>query len=301
MSLRYGILGLFLGVVFILLIFKNYETWNQPIEPLSGKEEVKKQDKKSETQPSPKEQKETTPIKTYISVAEKNVFSPERKEFPVMISPGMAGETKKPLVRPQIVLYGVTLVGDYQSATVSNPGRPLRKGEKETMTLKVGGAVGEYKVAKILSDRVMMESGEDSFEVLLYDTKSPKKRTHVKTEIKPATVASATPSPAPAAPAPAPSGPERVAPSPPSAPAAPISPLPPARRGRTPLSPSPDSPTPMTPSTTPSGPMPSAPTPMTPPAPIPMAPPTRIPIPMAPPTPIPLTPPAPGAPGSGGQ
>lgn len=286
MSLRYGILGLFLGVVFILLIFKNYETWNQPIEALPRKEMMKKQDKKSETHQITKDQKEITPIKTYISIADKNIFSPERKEFPVMIPPGTAGDTKKPLVRPQILLYGVTLVGDYQSATLSNPGRTLRKGEKETMTLKVGGSVGEYKVAKILSDRVMMESGEDSFEVLLYDPKSPKKRTHVKTEIKPATVVSATPSPAPTTPAPTPPFPERFAPSPPSVPAAPTSPLPPARRGRVPFSPSPDSPTPMTPSTTPSGPMP-----MTPP----------IPIPMGPPTPIPLTPPAPVTQGSGGQ
>lgn len=79
------------------------------------------------------------------------------------------------MVRPQIVLYGVTIFGDYQSASVVNPGRPLRKGERETLTIKIGEKIGEYKLAKVLSDRITLEAEEDTFEVLLYDPKMPKK------------------------------------------------------------------------------------------------------------------------------
>lgn len=290
-------IGLFLALVFVLLIFKNYEIWNQPIEVLPEKEMTKKQEKKSEPYAVPKEQEETTSIKTYVGIAEKNIFSPERKEFPVTSIPG--GEMKKPLIRPQIVLYGITIVGDYQSATVSTPGKPLQKGERETTTLKIGESVGEYKVSKILSDRIMMAAGEDSFEVLLHDPKSPKKRTFVKTESKPATVVSVSPPTASTSPV-TPSPPFPVMPSPgggtpagevpgrtiqprpasptiPSSPAAPTSPTTPTspipynRRGRTPFTQSPSSVAPATPPM-----IPSAPNPLTPPIPMPISPSTPI-------------------------
>jgi len=35
----------------------------------------------------------------------------------------------------------VTITENYQAATVSNPGRALRKGERELMSLRIGGAL----------------------------------------------------------------------------------------------------------------------------------------------------------------
>ena len=279
MSLRYGMVGLFLALVFVLLIFKNYETWNQPIEALPEKEMTKKPEKKSEPYPITKDQEENTTIKTYVGIADKNIFSPERKEFPITLIPG--GELKKPIIRPQIVLFGISIVGDYQSATVSTPGKPLQKGERETTTLKIGESVGDYKVSKILSDRIMMAAGEDSFEVLLHDPKVPKKRTYVKTESKPAAVVSVSPPTASTSPAtlsppsptlasegvarPAGEVPARVtiprptAPAIPTSPATPTSPMPYTRRGRIPFTQSPGSATPTTPPMTPSTPIPQGP------------------------------------------
>jgi hypothetical protein len=129
------------------------------------------------------------------SIAVKNIFSPDRKDFPAQSS-----DTRK-VVRPQIILYGTTIGDDYQFASIVNPGRSLLRGERETMSLKVGDKVGDYKLAKVLPDRIVMEGGEDSFEVLLYDAKAPKKRTEVRTESKPAAVTSTLPTvPAPGAP-----------------------------------------------------------------------------------------------------
>ncbi len=243
----------------------------------------------------------------YTVIAEKNIFSPERKEFPLVTQSPPAGELKKPAPRPQIVLYGITIAGDYQSATLSNPVKPLPKGERETVTLKVGGMIGEYKVAKILVDRVVMESGEDSFEVLLYDPKNPKKRTYVRTETKPAAVASAVPSPAPPSPGtptPTPSVPttpaqERVTSTTPASPTTPTYPFRPGR-GRTPLTSTPGT---QAPSPT------SEAMPLTPVTPTPIGPPTSVPVPMMPSNPVPIAPPTsipviPGGPipqGSGGQ
>jgi hypothetical protein len=192
MSLKYGIFCLLLSFIVLLLVLKNVDIWTHPLEFPPEKGTEKKGEKKPEAPSMVREPKDTTSIKSYILIAEKNIFHPERKEFPIL-----GGGTKKPIVRPQIVLYGVTLAGDYQSASVANPGMPLKKGERELMTVKVGNQVGEYKLAKILSDRITMEAEGDSFEVLLYDPRMPKRRMDVKTEAKPPTITSTQPVPAP--------------------------------------------------------------------------------------------------------
>jgi hypothetical protein len=206
-SSKYGLLSfLVLGLV-LLLIFKNYEIWTQPIEWVPEKNTVKRSQSKPESKPEIVStfggQKNPTSAKSYIAIAEKNVFSPERKDFPVPM-----GNGKRQLVRPQIVLYGVTIAGDYQAASVANPGRPLQKGERETFTVRKGERIGEYKLIKILDDRVTLEAEGDTFEVLLYDQSTAKRRTNIRTEGKPATITSTQPvpsTPVPGAPMPIPS------------------------------------------------------------------------------------------------
>jgi hypothetical protein len=193
MSLRYGIFCLLLCFVVFLLGLKNYELWTHPVEGKPEEGRTKKGETKIEGSPIMGSQKETTSIASYIMIAEKNIFNPERKEFSVT---GL--DQSRPMMRPQIILYGVTLAKDYQSASIVNPGRPLRKGEREMMTLKIGDRVGEYKLTGVLPDRITMEAGEDSFEVLLYDSNMPKRRTAVKTESRPAEITSTAPAPVPA-------------------------------------------------------------------------------------------------------
>lgn len=213
----------------------------------SDKETVKKSGERIEAPPAAENQRGTAPGAA-SSISGKNIFSPERKDFPL---PGAEG--KKPIVRPKIVLYGVTIAGDYQAASIVNPGRPLRKGERETMTLKIGDKVGEYTLAKILSDRISLEAPGDTFEVLLYDARMPKKRMEVKTETKPAAVTSSLPSEAPkTAPTPVAEKPrapvqEKVStPAPAPTPQVPTQiprPILRSRRGRMMYSPSPGTPT----------------------------------------------------------
>ncbi len=252
MSAKYFILSLLLILIILLLFLKNYEIWTYPGEWGPEKEAVKRWEKRGESPLTMTGQKNPASIQSYISISEKNIFNPERKEFPILGADG-----KKPIVRPQVVLYGVTIAGDYKAASIVNPGRPLTKGERELMTLKMGDRVGEYKLARIGSDRITLEAEGDSFEVLLYDPKAPKKRVDVRTESKPATVTSTQPTPAPAAggagPPPAvrggpvpgapptsigasrPTAPgERVATPPSPTPARPTVPSPDMRRGRRP-------------------------------------------------------------------
>ncbi len=190
MSPRYAVLSLVALFVIFLLILKNYETWTRPVEITPERNTVKKQEAKSEDPSASRPQKGAGPAQPYVTIAAKNIFSPERKDFPVQSS-----DTRK-LIRPQIILYGVTISQGTQFASIVNPGRPLLRGERETLSLKVGDKVGDYKLAKISSDRITLEAEGDAFEVLLYDPTMPKKRTDVKTETKPATITSTQPGPA---------------------------------------------------------------------------------------------------------
>jgi hypothetical protein len=212
MSSKYRLLSfLVLGLV-VLLIFKNYEIWTQPVE-WAPEENIGKGPQGNPEGPSTVgTPKNPTSIKSYISIAEKNVFSPERKDFPIPADNGI-----KQLVRPQVILYGVTMAGDYQAASIASPGRPLHKGERETFTVKKGERIGEYKLTRVLSDRITLEADGDTFEVLLYDPSMSKKRSHIRTKSKPPTITSAQPAsspPVPGSPMPKPPTPSTVVPRP---------------------------------------------------------------------------------------
>ncbi len=204
MSSRYGIFCVVLFLLVVGLAFKNFEIWSFAAGAVAKREVPKRPEAKAETLPLPVSQKEIQPREGYKLIAEKNIFHPDRKEFPTVPT-----DQSRQSVRPQIALYGVVVGGDFQSATIINPGKPLQKGERETKTVKVGDPIGDYKVAKILEDRIVMTNEGDSFEVLLYDPGAPKKRIEAKTPTQPVTVTSAKGGPGPA-PAPGPGAPQPV-------------------------------------------------------------------------------------------
>ena len=200
---RYGVLCSLLFFIVLILGYENYSAWSPPDLPGAKREPGRKVEGKTEASPGVTASKEDPPLEAINVIGEKNIFNPDRKEFSIAAA-GMAagGVAGKPVTRPQIALYGVVLGEGYQSATIINPGRTLVKGERETKTIRVGESVGDYKVAKILPDRIVMEGGEDSFEVLLYDPRSPKRRVEVRTPTTSATVTSTAPSASPSAPPP---------------------------------------------------------------------------------------------------
>ncbi len=193
MRYRYGVFSLLLFFIVLILGYENYQTWSSAGAPGSKLEAGKKAEGRVDPPSGAMTPREAAPRESFMVIAEKNVFHPDRQEFP-----SAAGAAPiKPVTRPPITLYGVAMVGSYESATIINPGRPLRKGEREAKTIKVGDIVGEYKLTKILPDRIVMEGGEDSFEVLLYDPLSPKKRRAVTTPVQPAKVTSPVSGPTP--------------------------------------------------------------------------------------------------------
>jgi hypothetical protein len=210
MSSRYGFLCFFLFCIVLLLAFKNYEIWSHPFEWVAKKEAMKKAEAKTESLATDG-LREPSSHESTLGIAEKNIFNPDRKEFPFL-----PVDQAKPLVRPQVILYGVMITDNYQTASVVNPGRPLHKGEREIKTLKLGDQIGDYKLTRISPDRITLEAKEDSFEVLLFDPRFPKRRTGMRTPTKPTELTSPLPVPVPP---PIPAAPRpTLPPAPPGAP-----------------------------------------------------------------------------------
>ena len=187
-SKKYLLLNILLCLVILVFAIESYEIWREPAELLTDTGMARWKSEITDENPSTgASTKEPMSAQSYNLIAEKNIFSPERKDFPIPAA--AAAEAKKPMVRPQIVLYGVAIGKDYQSAIVVNPGRTLRKGERETLDLKVGAKIGGYRLAKILPDRITMKGDGDSFEVLLDDSNNPKRPVEPRPKSKPSMVA----------------------------------------------------------------------------------------------------------------
>jgi hypothetical protein len=193
-SSRYLILNALLCFAAVWLGLENYRAWELSAGPrLNQRGLTRKAPAAQEDTQTAGRGGEAVPADSLLVISEKNIFSPERKDFPVAPPPA---EISRPVVRPQGVLYGVAIAGDYESATVANPGKPIRKGERETLTIKVGDKIGDYKLAKILPDRIAMEANGDVFDVLLYDSRHPKKRLETRLEPRPIPAENAGPLPA---------------------------------------------------------------------------------------------------------
>jgi len=175
--MKYGLLSFLALCLCIFAISKNIDVWTHPLGEISEKMAESRLVVKPNMPPTVETQKNLNPIGSPILIAGKNIFSPERKDFPTV-----PVEQSRQMVRPQVVLYGVTIAGDYQSASLVHPGRPLRKNERETVTLRLGEQISGYKLAMVSPDRIRLERVGDSFEILLYDSRSPKRRSEPKPE-----------------------------------------------------------------------------------------------------------------------
>ncbi len=142
--------------------------------------------------PIPRVNATANPVQELGNISEKNIFSPERKEFAVAPS---SQKQVKPVIRPQVILSGVMISDELKTASIINPGRHLFKGERETKTVHQGELIGDYTLARILPDRIALERAGDSFEVLLYDPRSPKRRSEERTLPRIEAVANVQPTP----------------------------------------------------------------------------------------------------------
>ena len=114
------------------------------------------------------------PESTYGIVVDKNLFSSNRLEsIPEKLKPGPLEISEK-----VIFLYGVVLTGDRNMALISNPesGPEAGKSRAKNKWVKVGDTMGQFNVADIKKDRIILADGADTREILLYDKNKPARK-----------------------------------------------------------------------------------------------------------------------------
>jgi len=117
------------------------------------------------------------PESTYGIVADKNLFSSNRSEsLPEKQKPGPLKISEK-----MIFLYGVVVTGDRKQALISNPESGPEAGKSQTKDkwVKVGDTMGNFSVAEIRKDRIILTEGASTHEILLYDKNKPARQTTV--------------------------------------------------------------------------------------------------------------------------
>ena len=185
---------LLINVSLILIVFflavENYDEWTKPA-PVGKESASSRQRTTAASSQTSAAGKEAPAPAQFRLISDKNIFSPDRKEFPIPL----LSEVKKPPVRPNLQLFGVVIGEGFHSAVINNPTRRADRGERETMTVKEGEKVGEYTVAKVLPDRITLESSGDTFDVLLYDPTKQKRKPVVTPAPSPPAVSPGSPVP----------------------------------------------------------------------------------------------------------
>lgn len=190
---------------------KAYEVWSEgesPVLKTGNAESRQVQTGKKPVQGIT--ERKVPPESNYEVVMGKNLFSPKRIETkPETGKQDVKGEggespTQKEMevVLKGIMLFGVVIADDYTAALVTDIGdmptankrgrRPKRMVATNKMKwVKVGDTLGDFKVAEITNDRVLLKAGSDKYDLLLYDKDKPKIRVPIKPSSKPVVVSAA--------------------------------------------------------------------------------------------------------------
>ncbi len=107
----------------------------------------------------------------YNNIAEKNLFSVERKEFVPEISEDKAPEVEELKISGQkITLYGVIILNSFKKALIDNPVR--KAGDRPNRWVREGEEIGNLTVASIGKESVLFQDGDKKYEILLHDQKN---------------------------------------------------------------------------------------------------------------------------------
>ncbi|MCF8127564.1 MAG: hypothetical protein K9N10_03540 [Deltaproteobacteria bacterium] len=151
---------------------------------------------------------------TYDALINLNLFHPDRTETIVGV-PAPDAKSKKLSAKEEqnieqyftsLTLYGMVITHDSAEALVSYPVSKSalqsrkalipknrrrnvpRISAKENKWVKVGDTLGDFKVESVKPDRVVLKTGEKSYDLLLYDKENLKKRESAKPKSGPTVV-----------------------------------------------------------------------------------------------------------------
>lgn len=199
-----GILVLLIG----FLGLKAYGVWSQENKGFETPKMVQKPVQRVTKPLGSLQERKISPESEYNALMALNLFSPERTEIisdetipDEKAKKISAVEQKKmQLNLKKLTLYGLVITDNSAEALVSQPSttpifnqrtKSIRKNAtlskkrtalKQTKWVKVGDSLGEFKVVTIAPDRILLEGGGQSYELLLYDKN--KIRSHRLSELK---------------------------------------------------------------------------------------------------------------------
>jgi hypothetical protein len=171
MTSRTWLINFVLAAAVIFFGIKTYRVWFEPEKPIT-----KPKSAGMSLQPEIRLLPKTVPPQTaYQIVAEKTIFSPDRKE---QMKKAETAAAKAP---SKFNLFGIMISDGYRVAFISDATKPGSKVRR----VKEGDPLDDLKVSAIQNDRIILADADNRQEVLLYDTAKVVRREQVQKDAEP--------------------------------------------------------------------------------------------------------------------
>jgi hypothetical protein len=197
---RIWVINILLAAFVVFFAMMSFDVWSKGDETIPEIQTGKNPEK-----PLPGKgiiERKMPPDSIYSIVAEKNLFSSDRSEVVPEKPTQKSGPLK--ISEKMVFLYGVVVMGDRKKALISNPesGSEANKksGAKEKW-VALGDTLGNFNVADIQKDRIILADGANKHEILLYDKNKPARKITAPEKAAPSTTASNIAGSGPTAPA----------------------------------------------------------------------------------------------------
>jgi hypothetical protein len=174
--IRTWVIGILLAGAVVFFGYQTFEIWFS-------------NDKPEVTKPAPKTvasrahrrvaYRRNPPYKTYEVIAQKNLFSSDRREKVAETSPTPSPVKPAKPLDSKFALYGIVIEGNEKKALVSNLNKKTAV-EKEYIWVKVGDRMGNLKIAGIEPEQVMVNQGGTTYIIRLSDPNYRQKSHNVR-------------------------------------------------------------------------------------------------------------------------
>ena len=178
--IRTWMIGLMLGAAAVFFGYQTFEVWSAN-DKLEVNKPVEKPPKavaarKVAYRPNPR-------YNTYAVIAEKNLFSSDRREKLPQKSP--PPKIARPLrsLGIRFALFGIAIEGDEKKALISNVDKK-KAAEKEFIWVKVGDKIGTLNVSEIHPDQIIITENDNTYTIRLSDQDHPQKRSIIRKNIQ---------------------------------------------------------------------------------------------------------------------
>lgn len=175
MTSRIWLINLALAAAVFFFGIKTYRVWFEPEKPMTKPKSAQRS-----SQPEIRLLPKTVPPQTFYQiVAEKTIFSPDRKEQE------KKAETAASKAPAKFNLFGIMISDMYKTALIGDAAKPGTK----SRWVKEGDPLDDLKVYAIQNDRIILGNADNRQEVLLYDTAKVVRREQVQKDAEPIVIA----------------------------------------------------------------------------------------------------------------